>query len=96
MGAADFDNIGKRAGFFIQRGAQFAQCRQQIIGHRQAGRNVHRGRKNIVGRLTEIDLIIRMHGTRCTAYTAQQLRCAIGEHFVHVHIGLCAGTGLPH
>ena len=58
--------------------------------------HVHGRGEGIVGRLPLVDVIVLMHQTLHAALAAQQLRRAIGQHLVHVHIGLRAGAGLPH
>jgi hypothetical protein len=40
-------------------------------------------------------MVVRMHRAQATAPGAAQFRCAIGQHFVHVHIGLRTRAGLP-
>jgi hypothetical protein len=96
MGAADLDDAAERGGFFLQRRAQRAQRRQELPGNAGSRRDMHRGGEDVVGRLAEIDLVIRMHQPFRTAHTAEQFRSAVGEHLVHVHVALRAGTGLPY
>jgi len=57
--------------------------------------DVHGGRKNIVGRLGLIDIIIGVNYGFVPEFAAVQLQGAVGDHFIDVHIGLCAAAGLP-
>ncbi len=61
----------------------------------QYRRNMHCGREHIVGALTFIYVIVRMHQTFHAAHATKDFTGAIGEHFIHIHVGLGTGTGLP-
>ncbi len=95
MGAADFDDVGERFRLGLQGGAQGDECGQQILHGLRSGGHMHGRGENVIRRLPHIDLIVGMHAARQTHATAQQHRGAVGEHLVHVHIGLRARAGLP-
>ncbi len=58
-------------------------------------RDMHRRRKDIVRGLPLVDVVVRMHQTLLAAAAAENFRRTVGEHLVHVHVGLGAGAGLP-
>ncbi len=96
MGAADLDDGGERFGFFVERGAQMLQRRNQApiqFGHR---RDMHRRREAIVRGLAEIDMVVGVDRAARAQRLAEHLVGAIRQHLVHVHVGLGAGAGLPH
>ncbi len=82
--------------FWLQRGAQGAQCGQQPVQHAVDGSHVHRGGEDVVGRLAEVDLVVGMHQSLHAALAAQQFGGAIGQHLVEVHVALRARAGLPY
>nr|GEU28044.1 chaperone protein DnaJ A6, chloroplastic [Tanacetum cinerariifolium] len=96
VGAADLDDVGKRLGLGLQAGAQLAQAGQHVVGQRLGGSHVDRGGEDVVRRLALVDVVVRVQQARFAAHAAHQLGAAVGQHLVHVHVGLGAGTGLPH
>ena len=95
MGAADFHDAVKVQRLLGQRAAQLFKRRQQAVCHTDDRREVHRRGKHVIRRLAAVHVVIGMHAPRVTTLTPQQLTGAVGQHFVHVHIGLRPGTGLP-
>ncbi|KAI1693803.1 hypothetical protein DdX_20443 [Ditylenchus destructor] len=94
VGTADLDDMVP--GFCLggERSGQLLQRRQQQIARRQHRRDVQRGREAVVGRLAHIDVIVGMD--RRLAPACPQLLVGIaGDHFVDVHVGLGARSGLP-
>ena len=60
------------------------------------GGDVHRRREHVVRRLAAVDVVVRMHEARLAdAAPPSSSRGAVGEHLVHVHVGLRARAGLP-
>ncbi len=57
---------------------------------------MHGRRKRVVRRLAHVDMIVGMDRLFGAALAAQKLIGAVGDHLVEVHVGLGAGTGLPH
>ena len=78
-----------------QSAEQTLECRTQTSFKGLHRRDVHRRREHIVGRLSEIDVIIRVHEAVFASPATEQFRGAIRKHLVHVHVRLGAGTGLP-
>ena len=68
---------------------------QQSVRDGVHRRHMHGGGENVVGRLTQVHLVIGVHTALLTALGAQQLAGAVGQHFVDVHVGLRAGARLP-
>ena len=95
MGAADLDNAGELDLPLAQAVVQCNQRRQQRLRHADRSGQMHCSRNDIVGGLPEVDIVIRMHSAALAARAAEQLRAAIGEHLIEVHVGLGARTALP-
>ncbi|MNE23951.1 hypothetical protein D3C80_1172240 [compost metagenome] len=58
-------------------------------------RHMHRRREHVVGTLAFVHVVIRVNFSFHTAHAAQQLARAVCQHFIHVHVALGAGAGLP-
>ena len=55
--------------------------------------NMHSCREGVIGRLRAVYIIIRMNNF--IAACIMQLLCSnVGNYFIDIHIGLCAGPGL--
>ena len=57
-------------------------------------REARRGRKHVVRRLSHVDVVVRMHARVAAARLAEELRRAVGQHLVGVHVMGRAGTRL--
>ena len=57
--------------------------------------DVHGRRIGVVRRLAHVDMVVGMNRLLGAHFTAQHLDCAVGDHLVGVHVGLCARAGLP-
>ena len=57
---------------------------------------MHRGWKRVVTRLTHVDMVVGVNGLLRTQRATDQLNTTVRNHFVKVHVGLCARTCLPH
>jgi hypothetical protein len=95
VGAADLDDAGESLAFLRQRSAQRFEGWEEIVLDGRRRREVHRRRKDVVRRLAQVDVVVRMHSPVRAALAAEQFGGAIGEHLVQVHVGLGTGTGLP-
>ena len=95
MGAADFDNIFELFRLCRKRRVQFAQTRQQRVTRHHADGDMHGRWESIVGRLTHIAMIIRVHRCFGGHGAAQNLNRAVRDDLVRVHVGLSARPGLP-
>ena len=95
MGAADFDDRLKDFGFGGEGVAQFLyRWNQQVVDLLRGG-DVDGSREAVVGGLGVVDVVVRMHGFVGGKPGAGEFVGAVGEHFVHVHVGLRARAGLP-
>ena len=97
VGAADLDDVGEGRRTWPRacdaaRAAPAAGRRDDT----QCGRHVHRGREDVVGRLAEVDVVVGMDAAARPRSPPSSSRGAVGQHLVHVHVGLRAGAGLPH
>ena len=95
MRAADLDQIGEVGALGFQRVAEARQRRNQAAMDRQRGGNVHRAGKQIVRRLSEIDVVVGMDRRLVAASSAERFVGEVGDHLVHIHVRLRARTGLP-
>ncbi len=76
-------------------------CLHCVQGRQQAGvrllrrGDVHGAGKAVVGGLPAVAVIVGVHGLLAAELAAQELAGSIGDHLIGIHVGLCAGTGLP-
>ena len=96
MGAADFDDGGECFGFFVQCVAQGFYRRNKVAVDFNRGGDVDGGRERVIGRLRVVHMVVGMDGLIRRQTRTGDFVGAVCQHFVHVHIGLRAGTGLPH
>jgi hypothetical protein len=93
MGAADLDDIAEGHRFFVERGPQRLQ--RGISFSRRA---ISAATCIAVGN-TSFELWLLLTSSlgffAPSPLTAQQFTGAVGQHLVHVHVALGAGTGLP-
>ena len=61
---------------------------------RQQQRQPRRRRKHVVGGLAHVDVIVRVHQPVLALRAAEDLRRAVGEHLVDVHVVRGAGASL--
>ena len=85
----------KAAAFADSVASSAVERRQQAARHRLGRGDVHRRREDVVRRLAAVDVVVGMHEPALAARPAEELRGAIGEHLVDVHVGLRARSGLP-
>ena len=95
VGAANFDDGGEGLGFFVQRVAQGFYRRNEVAVDFNRGGDVDGGRERVVGRLRVVHMVVGMDGLVRRQTRTSDFVGAVCQHFVHVHIGLRAGAGLP-
>ncbi len=76
--------------------AQALHARQQLFAHRLYRGDAHGGGEDVVRRLASVHVVVGVDQARLAALAAEQLASAVGEHLVHVHVGLRSAAGLPH
>ena len=95
MCAADFDDGGEGLGFFVQGVAQGFYRRNKVAVDFNRGGDVDGGRERVVGRLRMVHMVVGMDGLIRRQTRTGDFVGAVRQHFVHVHIGLRTGAGLP-
>ncbi len=95
MGAADLHDVFEFGLLLLERVADTRDRRNQPMGHLLGGRNMHRSRKGIVGRLRHIDMVVGMNRVLAPHLAAGHFDCAVRDDLVGVHVGLGAAAGLP-
>ncbi|VFS89629.1 Uncharacterised protein [Raoultella planticola] len=95
MRTANFNDVVEGSSFVAQRLFQHPEPGDERFTQGDNRRDMHRGREDIVGTLAFINVIVRMNLALHAAHAAQQFTGAVGQHLVHVHVALRAGTGLP-
>ncbi|MNV13870.1 hypothetical protein D3C71_1045320 [compost metagenome] len=88
VSAAGFDMVMHFLSLALDHLHQTGQGRQQLLVQCQRRADVDGGRNDVVAALAAVDVIVRVH--RFAEQTAGQG----GDHFVGVHVGTGAGTGL--
>ncbi len=92
---ANFNDIAEGLRLVIKRGFKDVELRDKLFAKCNHRRHVHRRREDVIRTLALVDVIVWMDLTLHTTHAAQQLTGPVCQHFVHVHIALRAGTGLP-
>ena len=70
--------------------------RQLQIPDCRVKRELHRRRIHVVRRLTEIDVVVRVHDVVLAALLPENLQRAVGDDLVGVHVRRSAGAALNH
>ena len=96
MSAADLDDVLERFGLRREGITQRRKRRHEPVVDGLNGGHVHRRGKDIVRGLPAVDLVVGMHAALLAALASQELARPVGEHLVHVHVGLGARARLPH
>ena len=94
VSAADLDDVVEGGGLLVEALSQRIDGGQQSIMALAGAGDVNGGGERIVGALSVVDVIVRMHRTLATERLPETLVGAVGDHLVAVHVGLGAGTGL--
>ena len=95
VSTANFNDVAEGLRFLVERGFEHVELRNKLLADRDHRRYVHRRREDVVGTLAFVNVIVRVDLTLHAAHAAQQFTCPIRQHFVHVHVALGTGTGLP-
>jgi hypothetical protein len=77
-----------------QRFLEGGQSGQHLAFDGDQPGDVHRRRKRVIGALRLVDIVVGMDPQRASL-PLQKLVGPVGDHFVHVHVGLRAAAGLP-
>ena len=78
-----------------ERGAQREKAGDGRVRHRLHRRDMHDGWKTVVGGLAAIDVVVRVDGP-ARIRRAERAVGQMRDHLIGVHVGLGAGSGLPH
>ena len=95
VGAADLQDRCELVRLALERLAQGRGRFRQAVRHRQDG-EPHRRGKHVVGGLSHVDVVVRVHQRVLAARAAEDLGGAVGEHLVRVHVVRGAGPRLVH
>ena len=92
---ANLDDVAEGLRLLVERRLQDVKLGDKLLANGDYRRHVHRRREDVVRALAFVDVIVRVDLTFHAAHAAQQLARPVRQHFVHVHVALGAGTGLP-
>ena len=95
MGTSDFYNVSKLLRFACQGVTQFLHRRDKQIDNLTRRRYPNRGGKAVIGRLGMVDIVIGMNRLIATFALTDKFIGTVGNHFIHVHVGLGARACLP-
>ncbi len=95
MRSADLDDALELIGFCRERRAQCLQRGQQSFVQRCCNGDIDRSGKHIVGRLSAIDVVVRVHRAADAALLTEQFGSAVRKYLVEVHVGLRSRAALP-
>ena len=91
--APDLDEAGKFLRLAVEGVLQNAHRGGQVVTRFDQA-HIHRGRISIVGRLAEIDVIVRVKPGILALFVPKQFQRAVGDDLIGVHVGGCAGSAL--
>ena len=94
--AADLYDAGKLGGFLFQRRGERIQRGHQLLVQHQGDTHVEGRRDDVIGRLAQIHVIVRMHGPLRADRLPGQLAATVGDDLVGVRVGRGARPGLEH
>ena len=95
MGPADLDDVLELLRLRRQRRLQLAQTRQQRVPRHHADPHMHGRRESVIRGLAHVAMVIGVYGGLRAHLTTQNLNRPVRDHFVGVHVGLCARARLP-
>ena len=95
VGAADLDDAVELLRFGCDGMVHGLDRGDERILHAIGRCDVHGRGERVVGRLRHVDVIIWMNWFLGPHFAAGDFDGAVGDHFVHVHVGLGAAAGLP-
>src|SRR5439155_16499580 len=88
--APDLDDIRPGPGLGVECVAQSAYRWHQPLLHANSRRDIHRSWERVVRRLRHVHMVIRMHRLMAAERLAGDLRAAVRDHLVDVHVELRA------
>ena len=89
-------DVGAELLALVQKRGGERDHRQLEIADAGVKGELHRRRVYVVGRLAEIEMIVRVNDVVVPALLAEDLERAVGHDFVCVHVGRSAGAALYH
>ena len=93
VGAAHLQHLVELLALGEERLLQPGQ-RLHVAGQAQDQREPERGRVDVVGRLPEVDVVVRVDVLVLALLVAERLQREVGDHLVGVHVGRRAGAAL--
>ena len=94
MRAADFNDVPKFLRLRIERAAQCVERGDERGAELLGDGDVNRGGDDVVRRLAHVHVVVRVHGIARADRLARELRAAVRDHLVGVHIRRGAAAGL--
>ena len=96
MRATNLDDARKLVLLPFERVMERFDSWQQGAHDLFCGRHVHGGRVRVVGRLTHVHVIVRVHGLPAPDDATTEFDRTVRDHLVGIHVGVRARSGLPH
>ena len=96
VGAADFHHVRPLGRLGGHGGDQLRQAGQQLLLHTVSRGQVNGRGEHVVGGLGAVHVVVGMDGPLPAPLPTTQFRSPVGDHLVHVHVGLGAAAALPH
>lgn len=97
VGAANLDNLLslELVNLGLKSVAQGLNGGEQLSFGLENGSDVHDGGEGVVGRGGAVDVVVGVDGRLGAHGAAEDFNSTVGDDLVGVHVGLCAGAGLP-
>ena len=96
VSATDLDDGCKLPGFLVQRIVKVCQCRLEAPLDLGRCGGVHSRGARVVRRVGHVHVVVRMDRRLRAKRAAEPEIGGVGNHFIDVHVGLRARSGLPH
>ena len=96
MSTPDLDDRHELPAFHDEGTVQQLQRRNRILPKHLISGDVHSRRERIIRRLRFIHIVVSHQDLYLIGqFSAIQDMCTVGNHFIHIHIGLRTATSLP-
>ena len=97
LGAAHLEHVANSTRLGRKRVGQLARAPASSGAVAEDDRELHRGRVGVVGRLRQVDVVVRVQRARSRPCAwPDELERAVGDHLVRVHVRRGAGAALDH
>lgn len=95
VSSTNLDDLFELLNLLLQRISQALQRGKKSLFEFEDCGNVHDGGEGIVGGRGSVNVVVGMDRLFGAHLATEDLNCTVRDDLVGIHVGLCAGTGLP-